>query len=605
MKKVKGNHLFFVVIILLSIKYFLSRAVVLGTSSIPGGFAELFVIGLFAAIVVSVPKKMRPITYCVLSIIYGTTLVFMGIYYNYFDRFPTVFNLAEVGDAAAVKGVGSLFNLSYLLYYVDILVLFLSFIISSWVRKQFHGKPSIRRPIAILLVLTTLVTSATFFTTKDIAFASDKEKVNKFGFAGYQTMSIVDAIKSDLLTKFKKAPVKDVAAIEAEKKSEFFGVAKGKNVIIIQMEAFQNFLIGQKIDGQEITPNMNKLVGETVYFNHTISQISQGNTSDAEFLSNTSIYPMANASVFKTAADKDYYGLPEVLKNNGYYTATFHANIASFWNRETMYPTLGFDKFYDVKSFENKDIIGIGPSDEVYYKKVLTEMNKFKSEGKPFYTQLITLSGHFPFNIPVSHRNLKIPGNYQGCEAAKYLQAASYTDQALGSFIAGLKESGLYDDTLIVLYGDHFGLSTTKLEATDKSLLKEILDREYDKVDMMNIPLIVKLPGEKITRTQSTVAGQIDIMPTVLALLGIEDGKTVMFGKNLFFEKDNIIGMRYYMPTGSYADDTTLTSADGTVLNWDHTPATVQMDTGKRSKILEIMQTSDAYLKGLQVNAKK
>jgi len=605
LKKVKGSHLFLVVIVLFSIKYFLSRAIVLGTASIPGGFAELFIIGIFAAIVVSVPKKMRPITYCVLSIIYGTTLVFMGIYYNYFDRFPTVFNLAEVGDAAAVKGVGGLFNLSYLLYYVDILVLFISFILSSWVRKQFHGKPSIKRPIAVLLILTTVVTSVTIFTTKDIAFASDKEKVNKFGFAGYQTMSIMDAIKSDLFAKFKKAPVKTAATIEEEKKSEFFGVAKGKNVIVIQMEAFQNFLIGQKINGQEITPNMNKLASETLYFNHTISQISQGNTSDAEFLSNTSIYPMANASVFKTEADKDYYGLPEVLKKNGYFTATFHANVASFWNRENMYPTLGFDKYYDAASFEKKDIIGIGPSDEVYYKKVLTELNGFKASGKNFYTQLITLSGHFPFEIPAIHKNLKIPGNYQACEAAKYLQAASYTDQALGTFMAGLKESGLYDDTLIVMYGDHFGLSTTKLETTDKALLKEVLGRDYDKVDMMNIPLLIKLPGEKVARTEPTVAGQIDVMPTILALLGIEDNKTVMFGKNLFFGKDNIIGMRYYMPTGSYADNTTLTSADGTVLNWDHTPATAKMDPGKRSKILDVMQTSDAYLKDLPVNAKK
>lgn len=605
MKKVKGNYLLLVVVGLLAIKYFLSRAVVLGTASIPGGFAELFVLMLFAAIVASVPKRFRPITYCILSIIYGTTLAFMGIYYNYFSRFPTVFNLSELGEAAGVKGVGGLFNVSYLLYYIDIPILFVSFVVSSWMRKQFHGKASIKRPIALLLVLTTVVTSITFFTSKDIAFASDKDKVTKFGFAGYQTMAIVDAIESDLSSRLVKTTGKTTAAIEAEKKSEFFGLAKGKNVIVIQLEAFQNFLIGQKLNGVELTPNMNKLVGESIYFNHGISQISQGNTSDAEFLSNTSIYPMENASAFKTAANKDYYGLPEVLKANGYYTATFHANVASFWNRENMYPSLGFDKYYDAKDFNKKDIIGIGASDEVFYKKVVSEMKAYKADGKSFYTQLISLSGHFPFNIPSSHQNLKIPAKYQACETAKYLQAASYTDQAIGDLVENLKAEGLFDDTLIVLYGDHFGLSTSKLEPTDKNLLSAILGREYDKVDMMNIPLLIKLPGEKTSRTQPTVAGQIDIMPTILGLLGIEDMKTIMFGKNLFFEKDNLIGMRYYMPTGSYADNTTLCSADGKVYNWDHTAATAQLDTGKRSQILDLMRTSDAYLKNLKENVKK
>ena len=601
----KSNYLFLVVIGLLAIKYFLSRAIVLGPASISGGFTELFIIGLFAAIVVSMPGRMRPITFCVLSILYGTTLAFMGIYYNYFGRFPTVFNLSELGEAAAVKGVGGLFSISYLIYYIDIPILFAFFVISSWIRKQFKGRANIKKPMIALIIVTTFVTSITFFTTKDLAFASDKDKVKKFGFAGYQTMIIIDVVKSNFSTTLKKTPFKSAADIEADKKSEFFATARGKNVVVIQLEALQNFVIGQKIDGVEITPNLNKLVGESIYYNHAISQISQGNTSDAEFLANTSIYPLPNASVFKTAANKDYTGMPEILNENGYYTATFHANTASFWNRENMYPSLGFEKYYDVKSFESKDIIGIGPSDEIFYKKVLSEMKKFKASGKPFYTHLISLSGHFPFNLPASHKNLKIPAKYQGAESAKYLQAANYTDQAIGGFIKNLKSSGLYNDTLIIIYGDHFGLSTSKIKAADKSLLKEVLGREYDKVDMMNIPLIIKLPGEKVRRLETKVAGQIDIMPTVLSLVGIENKKSLMFGENLFLQEDNLIGVRYYMPAGSYADSTTLCSADGKVFNWDHTPAKTQLDTGKRAQIIELMQTSDSYLKNIKELIKK
>jgi len=236
----------------------------------------------------------------------------------------------------------------------------------------------------------------------------------------------------------------------------------------------------------------------------------------------------------------------------------------------------------------------------VFYKKVITELNSYKNEGKTFYTHLITLSGHFPFVIPASKSLLKIPSEYSDTTVAKYLQAAAYTDKTLGDFLTSLKDSGLYDDSLIVIYGDHFGLSTSKLQDNDNEFLKEILGRSYDKMDMMNVPLIFKLPNSLGARLEEKIAGQIDIMPTILALMGIEDKDVIAFGHNLFFEENNLIGIRYYMPKGSYADNNTLVSSDGKIYSLDHKPTNITIDPIKRDKVLQLMNESDSYLKNLK-----
>ncbi len=595
------------IVSLFLVKYLVSRFLLLGLSDAFGGFTELFMISILALIVVSAPKRFRPMTFCLLSIIYGTTLAFMSIYYNFFERFPTIFNLAELGEAAGVTGVGGLFSPVYLLYYIDIIILFFGYIFIKRISRLFHSDAKNFLPFVLIFVLTVTISGISMVTNDKIAFATDKYNVTEYGFMGYQAIVIANAIESNLSVKSSKIPKKTDSNIkEEETKSEFFGVAKGKNLIIIQLEAFQNFAVGATLDGVELTPNFNKLIKDSVYFNHAISQISQGNTADAEFLANTSIYALTNEAAFKTQAIRDYYSLPKILEKNGYYTATFHANTAAFWNRINMYPALGFDKFYDKPFFEDKnyseanDKIGIGASDEVFYKKVITELNSYKNEGKTFYTHLITLSGHFPFVIPASKSLLKIPSEYSDTTVAKYLQAAAYTDKTLGDFLTSLKDSGLYDDSLIVIYGDHFGLSTSKLQDNDNEFLKEILGRSYDKMDMMNVPLIFKLPNSLGARLEEKIAGQIDIMPTILALMGIEDKDVIAFGHNLFFEENNLIGIRYYMPKGSYADNNTLVSSDGKIYSLDHKPTNITIDPIKRDKVLQLMNESDSYLKNLK-----
>lgn len=76
------------------------------------------------------------------------------------------------------------------------------------------------------------------------------------------------------------------------------------NLIVVQMESFQNFPINLTLNGQEVTPVLNKLAKEGFYFPHVFQQIGPGNTSDAEFMSNTSIYPTAAAAMSTSFGDR-------------------------------------------------------------------------------------------------------------------------------------------------------------------------------------------------------------------------------------------------------------------------------------------------------------
>ena len=127
-----------------------------------------------------------------------------------------------------------------------------------------------------------------------------------------------------------------------------FGVAANKNVIILQLEAFQSFLLGQSINGQEITPHLNQLMRESTSFTNFYQQIGRGNTSDAEFMSVTGLLPISQGAVSKEYGDRVFPSLVRSANDMGYVTSTFHADKLTFWSRDQLYPALGWAEHYDL-----------------------------------------------------------------------------------------------------------------------------------------------------------------------------------------------------------------------------------------------------------------
>lgn len=417
-------------------------------------------------------------------------------------------------------------------------------------------------------------------------------------------------LKNSIFAALESSPLSSLGETKAPD-PKLYGIAKDKNIVVFQVEAFQNLCIGRSLFGHEITPNLNKLIKEGYYFKNGISQIAAGNTSDAEFMLNTSIYPTLGKSPFKDFTDKDYVSLPKILKENGYYTATFHTNDASFWNRENMYPALGFDKFYDKKFFGTDEFHFFGSSDHILYQKSLDELKKYKATGKPFYVNFITLSSHAFFRNKPFMDPIEFEGDYNKAIVGRYLAAINYTDRQLGLFMDALKAEGLYDDSLILIYGDHFALTDKNMEEEfaqeNKEMIETLLGRPYDELDYLNIPVIFKLPLNDTDKTSSGIppqtfdmpAGQLDFMPTILNLAGIKNTNGTMYGHDLFNTKTNTLGLRFYMPDGSLINENGLFAFDKYHISLDHIKDTAKAPDSAIETVKSTMMDSDNYLLGL------
>jgi phosphoglycerol transferase MdoB-like AlkP superfamily enzyme len=485
-----------------------------------------------------------------------TTIFFAVImYFKYYGVIATYHALEQVNQVTAVRNsVFSLMDPYYLLIYADIVVIFVIMVRGRKARqwKDQSSRRARRSVVTVLFILSLVI--CLFNIVPNRASMNEIKKAQQMGILNYEAYTIFSKKKEDIvpLNRITQASIDELKGIKKTNQPQHFGDAKGKNVIIIQLESFQNFLINLKIDGQEITPNMNKLAKEQYYFPNFNQMVGQGNTSDAEFVVNTSFYVPPSGAATQNYVDKKLPSLPRLMESNGYATATFHTNDVEFWNRGELYSSLGFQHYYDKSFFGDEDSFFFGPSDEVLYKKTAAKMKEMDQEDKPFYAQVISMSAHHPFTIPERKYHMQLPERYDGTFVGDYIRAQNYADYALGQFIDELKTNGLWDDSLIVIYGDHMGLPLYSLDRDDKELMKEIYGYEYSYSDMINIPLILAGGSIKHPEVNNTVGGQVDILPTVANLTGVSVKDHIHFGQDLLNQSSNLIPERYYLPTGSF-----------------------------------------------------
>ncbi len=326
-----------------------------------------------------------------------------------------------------------------------------------------------------------------------------------------------------------------------------FGVAEGMNLIVIQVEAMQNFVIGREYEGQEITPFINSLLEEdTYYFDRYYQQTGSGNTSDAEFATNNSLFGTRLSYTYQIYQDNYWRGLPVLLKDDGYTTAAFHSYQGDYWNRENAYPNQGFDDFYSETAFDINEILGMGLSDEELFSQ---SMDIVAEEKEPFYNFFVTLSSHYPFSVP-GKGDIKLNKEDEDTLFGKYLEAMNYYDYCLEQLFDRLKKEGLYDNTVVAFYGDHLGMNP-KTEDVQKRMT-EYLGWNYDYEDAMNIPLVIHVPGSGKHDTISTPGGHTDFLPTICYLMGYDELDTIYFGHNLINVKNNFVPLKSYLPEGSF-----------------------------------------------------
>ncbi len=581
------------------------------------------VLVLLLAAELATSARWRGPAFGILNAVLSILLFASTVYFSYYGTVPTYTALHGLDQVLQIRtSVGSIIQASYYLFFLDVIILALLYIVKRVQGMRSEGRSRVARPLftGIAAMLCVAVSSAYIWSASDIP--NEIVQAESLGFLDYQVAAAIKANQEQ--NAIKNGSVEETAAsAEVLQSSHFdqagaavaagtpnyFGFARGKNVVVVQMEAFQNFAINLSVDGKEITPVLNQLAKESFYFPHFFQQIGQGNTSDAEFMSNTSIYPTGAIAMSTGYGDRVLPSLPRLLGDSGYVSNTFHINDVTFWDRNRMYPALGFTAYYDKPAFKNDHFNSFGASDEELYKVGLEKLQKLNKESEPFYAQFVTTSSHHPFKVPSERQRIEMPDNLEGTQLGDYLTAINYTDYALGTLIEGLKASGLWENTVLVAYGDHSGLQT---KDNDPAWVSEQLGINYDgEISRFNIPLFVHVPGAE-GKTMEQVGGQVDIMPTVSNLLGLslqELGYTA-FGHDLLNTSQNVVGMRYYLPTGSFFNNEILFVPgkgfeDGTAIDirTKEPVADFSKYRDDYDYILELMKLSDDYVRLLPKRA--
>ena len=360
-------------------------------------------------------------------------------------------------------------------------------------------------------------------------------------YLGMNAFAVYDGVKTaQTESVMAKANHNDLKAVQNYLKKNYiapnpayYGVAKGKNVLVIHLESFQQFLIDYKYKGKEVTPNLNKIyhANDTISFDNFFNQVGQGKTSDAEMMIENSLFGLQSGSAMSSyGTTNTFQAAPAILgQQAGYTSAVMHGGAGSFWNRDNAYKSFGYDYFMPLSYYTNKKgyYNGYGIKDKIFFDQSVKYIEHLP---QPFYLKMITVTNHYPYDL--DKEDTTIEKTKTGDETVDgYIQTAHYLDEAIGELMTYLQKTGLDKNTLIMLYGDHYGISGNHHKASAE-LLDETNFNDFDNLQFQRVPLMFHMPGLK-GGINHTYGGEIDVRPTLFNLLGVNDKNYIQFGHSL------------------------------------------------------------------------
>lgn len=489
-------------------------------------------------------SSKRAIQFISYGALFGTIILYINVVfhrsYTDFITIPQLFQTSNFVDLSS-----SIFSL---IHFIDIFILvdvLLIFYISKRI-EPLHIQFTKRKKMIVmtigLLLLSANLLLAEISRPQLLTRGFDREYlVKNIGVFYFHLYDVVMQSKNRVQVVLADSnDIKEVKnyindEIRSDKVSPLDGIAKDKNLIFISAESLQSFVIDSELHGEEITPFLNSLIKDedSYYFDNFYHQTEQGKTSDSEFVVENSLYPLTSGAVFFTHAQNEYHSLSEMLTKADYRSLVMHANDESFWNRNQMYEQLNIDEFYDIDSYDvtKENSVGWGLKDKEFFNQSIPYLME---ETQPFYVRLITITNHFPFELDEADRSLE-PFDSNSDTLNNYFPTVRYMDEAIEEFFTQLKISGLYEDSIIVIMGDHDGISANHNKAMAMYLEKEEIT-PYDYVQLQRVPFIVHIPGHGEGETISKIGGQIDVKPTMLHMLGVDTSKDIYFGNDLFHD---------------------------------------------------------------------
>lgn len=280
-------------------------------------FKEIPFVLLIFCLIEWFATKRKIAIYMFVNLLITVLFFSLIVYHNHFGIIATSQVIGQAKQVGAVKkSIFSVMHPQYMLIFLDIIIISLVMFSRkkavAW--KKAMSRRSNRKVVAALFCVSFAICVMNIFPNQ--ASMNETIQAEQMGILNYEAYALLAEREEELieLSKINQSVIDQTKGIEAQSNPLLFGAAKGKNLIIIQMESFQNFLINLSIDGEEITPNLNKLAAGNFYFPRFYQQVGQGNTSDAEFIVNTSFYVPPNGPATDIYAPKELPSLPKLLQ---------------------------------------------------------------------------------------------------------------------------------------------------------------------------------------------------------------------------------------------------------------------------------------------------
>lgn len=297
--------------------------------------------------------------------------------------------------------------------------------------------------------------------------------------------------------------------------------AQRNNCIIILAESLESWVLEREVEGQEITPYLNKLLRDstTLYAPRVLTQVKGGRSIDAQLMLCTGLLPLNSGTYSSQYPNHVYPSLQKAMREKNQsrnYLLTI--DKVSTWNQGPIAYSFGIDTILAYHDFELTEAFGTHKrtGDGSFFAQCQEKINKGEiwKKGENAYMQFITYSGHAPFVLPEHLREVSFSADIPE-KMGNYMITARYTDKAIGKFVEYLKTLPQYKETLIVITGDHEGLASYRAELCESPGGKGIVsDKQFTPFIVVNSPVGMRY---------DEVMGQIDMYPTLLNLLQLDD----------------------------------------------------------------------------------
>ena len=550
----KDNPIIILYIFGNSLNALLLRLFTTGRFGIRALFFDFSFVLLLAALSFLIKKKNRMRYYYLTTFLMVAICIINVMYYNYYSSFASASLLAtsvfvkDVGDAVTTFAI-RVTDWIYLWIFVALFLMKKKYNTDFKVNKSYCLK-------SLLVCLISVIIGSSLppynSWSRFVKLWNRVAVVNSWGPYVYQMDDIVQSLKPTFNNIFgydeALKATKDYYTNNNKKHkiNDYTGIFEGKNVIAIHAESLQSFTIGLELNGKEVTPNLNKLIKSSMYFNNFYAQVGVGTSSDSEFTYATSLLPSNNGTVFVNYYNDKFVTIQNLLKNKGYYVFSMHGNVGDFWNRETMHMNMGYDKFYSKSSFVIDEEYGLGLSDASFFRQVVPMIKDIdNSINGPYYGTLITLTNHTPWKDADKYSSfdvsmttvidgIKVKRDYlEGTSMGNYIKSVNYMDNAIGNFLSDMDKEELLDNTVIVIYGDHdarlgkkqfdymynYDPVTESILTEADSNYKEFNDYDYEL--SKSVPLIIWSKDLNAGMEIDTPMGMIDVLPTLGNMLNI------------------------------------------------------------------------------------